>query len=183
MSSTLSWIFLVFGGLLLGFGWLWMTIVAFQRSTGWGLFVLLFPLAGLLFIFKSWEDARRPFATQLIGLTFCGVSLLSSYWPALLSATRAKFRSAPTQIATSGAPAPAVDNTARQRVSERLAALKMQERQLLARKAKLDPADTAAAHALAEDVRRYNVELKAAQEEQRALDSNRPTAAPGAASR
>src|SRR5215210_4069814 len=99
MSSTLSWIFLGFGGLLLGFGWLWMTIVAFQRSTGWGFFVLLFPLAGLMFIFKSWEDARRPFATQLIGLAFCGVSLLSSYWPTLLAATRAKFRSAPTQIA------------------------------------------------------------------------------------
>jgi hypothetical protein len=175
MTSTLSWILLGFGGLLLGFGWLWMAIVAFQRSTGWGLFVLLVPFAGLLFIFKSWEDARRPFATQLIGLAFCGVALLVSYWPALLTTTRARFRSKPAQIAPSTLGAPAVDNTARQRVSERLAALKMQERQLLARKAKLDPADAAAAHALAEDVRRYNVDLKAAQEEQRALDSGGKT--------
>ena len=60
MTATFSWILVGFGALLLGFGWLWMVIVAFQRSTGWGLLVLLFPLASLLFIFKAWEDARRP---------------------------------------------------------------------------------------------------------------------------
>jgi hypothetical protein len=183
MSSTLSWIFFGFGALLLGFGWLWMTIVAFQRSTGWGVFVLLFPLAGLLFIFKSWEDARRPFATQLIGLAFCSVSLLLNFWPMLYASARARFRSQPATIAPIPAGGPAMDNTAHQRVSDRLVTLKMQERQLLARKAKLDPADAAAAHALAEEVRRYNVELKAAQEEQRALDSSRATPTPGAAPR
>jgi hypothetical protein len=167
MSATLSWILLGFGTLLLVFGWLWMVIVAFQRSAGWGLAVLLFPLAGLLFIFAAWEDGRRPFATQLVGLSFLGISLLTSSWPAFISSARGKIRALPAQIA----PTPtAANSTAADRLSERLAALKMRERQLLVRKSKLDPHDTAAAHALAEEISRYNVDLKAAQEEQRSMD-------------
>jgi hypothetical protein len=51
--------------LLLGFftavaGWLWLIAAAFRTRILWGLAVLFFPPAGLIFPFVHWPPAKRP---------------------------------------------------------------------------------------------------------------------------
>jgi thiol-disulfide isomerase/thioredoxin len=66
--SLLTW---VFGGIFL-------LVVAFRKSIGWGLAVLLIPFAQLVFVIKNWGIARAPFWIQLIAfvlMTSCFVSV------------------------------------------------------------------------------------------------------------
>ena len=48
---------------LVAFGtFIWLVVLAFKRSTGWGLAVLfLSPIAAIIFAIKFWGDAKRPF--------------------------------------------------------------------------------------------------------------------------
>ena len=54
---------------LLVVGWLWMVVVAWRQRAGWGVAVLLFPPAGLLFALGLFA------ATERIGVTVLRVSL------------------------------------------------------------------------------------------------------------
>lgn len=43
-------------------GFVWLLVVAFRHSVGWGLLVLfLSPITALIFAVKNWEESRRPF--------------------------------------------------------------------------------------------------------------------------
>ena len=49
----------------------WMTLSAFRVSKGWGLGILLsIGLAQLAFVPLHWDDAKRPFTLQLIGIAY-----------------------------------------------------------------------------------------------------------------
>ena len=48
--------------------WVWLVIVAWRQRPGWGLAILLFPPAGLLFAIGHLETARGPFILGLVGL-------------------------------------------------------------------------------------------------------------------
>ena len=56
------------GMALLLIGWLWVTKVAWRHGSAWGLGVLLFPPAGLLFAIRHFGAARAPLAVGLLGL-------------------------------------------------------------------------------------------------------------------
>jgi hypothetical protein len=54
-------------GLLLA-GWIWIVFVAWRSRLAWGMAVLLFPPAGLLFAIRRSSRARRPLMVGLLGL-------------------------------------------------------------------------------------------------------------------
>jgi len=56
------------GMALLLIGWVWVAVVAWRRGSVWGLAVLLFPPAGLLFAIRHFGAARAPLAVGLLGL-------------------------------------------------------------------------------------------------------------------
>lgn len=56
------------GMALLLIGWVWVTVVAWRHGSAWGLGVLLFPPAGLLFAIRHFGAARAPLAVGLLGL-------------------------------------------------------------------------------------------------------------------
>ena len=53
---------------------IWLIVLAFRESVGWGVACLLIPFAGLVFAVKYWEDAKVPFVISLasIGLFMVG---------------------------------------------------------------------------------------------------------------
>ena len=62
--------------LVVGTGcFIWLTIVAFRESTGWGLATFLLPFAFIFFAIKHWDVAKRPFLSY-IGTSAAGLMLL-----------------------------------------------------------------------------------------------------------
>ena len=51
-------------------GGLWFLIAAFRESVWWGLGVLLIPFVELFYLFSYWEDAKKPFGIQILGIIF-----------------------------------------------------------------------------------------------------------------
>jgi hypothetical protein len=48
-------------------GGIMFLVAAFRVSALWGVAVLLIPFAGLVFLFKHWPAAKRPFLVQVAG--------------------------------------------------------------------------------------------------------------------
>ncbi len=53
--------FLLIGGLL-------FLVVAFRESIWWGLACIFIPVVQLFFLIVHWQNARKPFFIQLLGL-------------------------------------------------------------------------------------------------------------------
>jgi hypothetical protein len=134
---------------------IWFVVNAFKRHILWGLGVLLVPFVNLIFLFRAWSAAKRPFILAVVGLVLSAVGLFFSpdSW--------AKAKSLYAQIALLCRRQPAPVAVADPRAAK-LAELRRREQLLLARKAALKPGDAAAAEALARDIEAYNIELKAA---------------------
>src|SRR4249919_2292877 len=64
----MSTLLLVIGLIFTVVGGLWLLGVIFQESVLWGLVSLFIPIVGLVFALMHWEDAKRPFLTQLTGV-------------------------------------------------------------------------------------------------------------------
>ncbi len=52
-------------------GWIWLVTIAFKKSTLWGVGVLFFFPAAIVFAIKNWEDSKTPF------LIYCGSCVAS----------------------------------------------------------------------------------------------------------
>ncbi len=52
-------------------GWIWLVTIAFKKSTLWGVGVLIFFPAAIVFAIKNWEESKTPF------LIYCGSCLAS----------------------------------------------------------------------------------------------------------
>jgi hypothetical protein len=64
---TLMWVF-VFALLvscLAYFAAIWLDVVAFKTSLGWGFATLLLPGAGIVFAILNWQAAKKPFLTAV----------------------------------------------------------------------------------------------------------------------
>lgn len=71
-------------GLVSLVAWVWLVVVAFKRSVGWGIAVLLLsPIAPVVFAVKYWQESKKPFlicvgsvtaslAMVVVMLTFMG---------------------------------------------------------------------------------------------------------------
>jgi len=55
----------VVGGLASFAAGIWLVVLAFRESVLWGLATLLIPFAGLVFVIKFWDEAKRPFLISL----------------------------------------------------------------------------------------------------------------------
>lgn len=58
---------MMIGTILVSLAGLWMLVLAFKQSIGWGLACLFLPLALVVFTFKCWRSSARTFAMILIG--------------------------------------------------------------------------------------------------------------------
>jgi hypothetical protein len=62
-------------GLLIAIGGgIWLLVVAFQESVGWGLACLLIPCAALYFVFTHWEKSKTPFLINIGGGALIGIA-------------------------------------------------------------------------------------------------------------
>lgn len=59
---------LLTGYIILVLGGLWMLFVIFQTSVVWGILSILVPFVSLLFVIMHWDDTKRPFLVQVVGL-------------------------------------------------------------------------------------------------------------------
>ncbi len=149
--------------------WVWLVVLGFRKHVGWGLAVLLIPSACLVLILRDWTRGKRPFFLGLAAVSLAaGGVFVAVKWhfaarlipPAAVAYVRShggpladKALSMLPKIAT--APVPA-------RIDERLEALKAQEKELLQKKAALDPKNKSAALALTQEIALYNAALRAA---------------------
>jgi hypothetical protein len=66
----------IIGLILSAVGGIWFLVAAFKVSIWWGLACLFLAPAQLVFLFKHWREARKPFA---VGLLAMGVILVGVY--------------------------------------------------------------------------------------------------------
>lgn len=59
---------LLTGYIIVVLGGLWMLFVIFQTSVVWGILSILVPFVSLLFVIMHWDDTKRPFLVQIVGL-------------------------------------------------------------------------------------------------------------------
>jgi hypothetical protein len=73
---------LFYVGWAIGFvGAIWLLVVAFKKSVGWGIASLLIPFANVVFAFMNWQDSKKPFLVMVGGIVLCvigGWSMISS---------------------------------------------------------------------------------------------------------
>lgn len=75
----LTTILLVVGGLVGFAAWVWLIVVAFRISVGWGLLVLLLSwtwIPVIIFAVKFWEKAKRPILLWAVGFAFSLAAVL-----------------------------------------------------------------------------------------------------------
>lgn len=66
-------------GLVLAFiGGLWFLVAAFRESVLWGLACLFIPIVQLFFLIVHWDEAKKPFLLQLLGLAAIVIAMLIS---------------------------------------------------------------------------------------------------------
>ena len=65
-------------GCVLAFaGWIWLLVVAFtEGGFVWGLGTLVFPIVGLIFAIKYWEEAKKPFLVKITGFVLMIISAI-----------------------------------------------------------------------------------------------------------
>lgn len=68
--------FLILSIILVLIGNIWLIVVGFKQSVPWGLLMLFFSPSQALFIFKYWQEAKRPFLVELAGCALAIVGLL-----------------------------------------------------------------------------------------------------------
>ena len=66
----------ILGFVLSAVGGIWFLVAAFKVSVKWGLACLFLAPAQIVFLFKHWKEARKPFA---VGLLAMGVILVAVY--------------------------------------------------------------------------------------------------------
>ena len=64
--STIGMILQVVGVVIGLVGGIWLLVVAFQESIGWGIGCLLCGLVGIIFAIQHWEKAKKPFLIERI---------------------------------------------------------------------------------------------------------------------
>ena len=67
---------MVLGYIIAAVGGIWLLVVAFKTSIGWGLASLFIPFAGLVFVFTHWDDAKKPFFINLCGIPFIVLGII-----------------------------------------------------------------------------------------------------------
>lgn len=73
--------FLLLVGILANFACgVWIIVLAFRVSVGWGLAVIFLPFASLVFIFNNWKECKAPFLGSLASavILLMGVFLVPS---------------------------------------------------------------------------------------------------------
>jgi Leucine Rich repeat len=74
-------VFVLLQGLALGaVGCLWLLIVAFKVRTAWGVALLLFPPAALVFIPRNWRKSWKPFLLLVLGSWIAAAPYLVNYY-------------------------------------------------------------------------------------------------------
>ncbi len=61
-------IFAIIGPTIFFIGGLGLLIAAFRTNILWGIGIILFAPAALIFVILNWNEAKNPFFLQLLGL-------------------------------------------------------------------------------------------------------------------
>ncbi len=66
VRRILGFVFLLLGLLAIGAGNIWLVVVAFKESVGWGIACFLIPVAALIFIITHWQATKKILGLQLV---------------------------------------------------------------------------------------------------------------------
>ena len=177
MNGIIALTVIGLGLLFLCVGGIWSIVVAFQRSIVWGLCYLFVPFASLVFLFVAWAEVRRAFLIQIAGCALVFVPFFLPNQGGLdLQKRLTDLAAAEFGKGAKDKSGPTLDPTKTVMVD-----LAAREKELLARKAALDPKDTVGAQELTKEILRYNADLKVVTETQRKLQEQQQAAVAAAA--
>ena len=74
--AVIGGLLMVVGGIIMFVGGIMFLITAFKESVLWGLGTMFVPFVGLIFLITHWQDAKKPFLIQLMGLPFYILGLI-----------------------------------------------------------------------------------------------------------
>jgi hypothetical protein len=77
--QTLGMILNGVGALIAVVGGIWLLVVAFQESIGWGIGCLLCAPVAIVFAIMNWEKAKKPFLIELGGALLAGIGTSIAY--------------------------------------------------------------------------------------------------------
>ena len=76
--EVLGSILVVVGMMVVVAGGLWILVLAFQESVGWGIACLLCGIAQIIFLIQFWDRCSKPFLIQLAGLALAVIGAAMS---------------------------------------------------------------------------------------------------------
>ena len=79
-STSFSWQFIpLFGAIVLwNISWLWFTVTGFRTHWGWGLGILIFPVASVAFLFIHPQRVKHPTFLWLSGAVLLLIVMIST---------------------------------------------------------------------------------------------------------
>ena len=178
---TILYLVLLCIGLLISLaGALWLIFVAFQESVAWGLGVLFVPFANVLFLFRHWDVAKRPFLFSLLGALLMAAPVAQN-WDAIskqkgVAETMARFQGQPTPAPPDQKPeTPLMKQERLEKMQaafvQHAAELKAKYDTLQAQWAKLPPNDRAARAAFDQQATVYQTMRKQVETEKSEVDA------------
>ncbi len=75
---VMAFLLMGLGVLVFTAGSIWLLVRAFHTSVGWGLAVLLLPIANLVYAITHWKTAKAPFLLFLLGAALIVGALVAS---------------------------------------------------------------------------------------------------------
>jgi len=58
----------ILGMIIALIGGVWLIVTAFREGLLWGLGCLLLPIVSLAFVIMHWDEAKKPFLVNLLGV-------------------------------------------------------------------------------------------------------------------
>jgi len=178
--TNLYLILLCLGLLISGVGALWLICVAFQESVAWGLGVLFVPFANIVFLFRHWDVAKKPFLISLLGGLLLGAAMAQN-WDAIskqkeFAETMARFTGQPVPAPADQKPESPLMKQARLEKMQaafvqHAAELKAKYDTLQAQWARLPPNDKAARAAFDQQATVYQTMRKQVETEKSEVDA------------
>ncbi|MBS0263841.1 MAG: hypothetical protein JSS02_18025 [Planctomycetes bacterium] len=66
--ATIGFILTGLGSLAWFIGYIWLVVLAFQKSALWGIGSFCVPIVGWVYAFQNWEQGKKPFLIEIVGV-------------------------------------------------------------------------------------------------------------------
>ena len=58
---------------------IWLLVVTFRISVGWGILSFFLPIVSLVFVVLHWEETKKPFLLNVFAIVLCVIAVMNNH--------------------------------------------------------------------------------------------------------